>query len=161
MTLIFNLIVETTVVAMILFAAPRVSAAQQEEIGFIKSLVRERLEQAGVFEQWRKEFEEMDNFMVMGTPEATLVTIVKSYLLLKANAWEDREIFRRIEDERRLLLGSAPLPSPLTLHRYVRHRIDLEHRHATVPLSDEFVARAIRKAVSHFSTPRERIPQAR
>lgn len=149
----FNLTVIALAVTMILGAEIREAASQQGRIEFIKALLRERLEEAGVFDQWRREFQEMNAFMVMATPEATIVTIVESYVRLKASGRGEGEIFRWIEQQRSPI-GSGPLPVPLTLQSYIRYRVDLEHGHTTLPLTDDFIAGAIRKSFRYFSTTR-------
>lgn len=117
---------------------------------FIKSLLRERIEAGGVFDQWRNEFDSMTEMMVMGTPEAAIVTIAETYAMAKRKGWEDKAIFAAIE-QHRSQIGSGTLPSPLNLRTYIRYRLDIEHKtDGGIELTEEFVQSAIEKSLKYF-----------
>src|SRR5438552_317809 len=69
---------------------------------------------------------------VLGTPEATIVTIVESYISLKRLGIPESDILARIE-KHRSMIGAGTLPTPLTLQSYVRYRVSLEYAH-TAPV---------------------------
>ena len=58
---------------------------------------------------------------VLGTPEASIVTIVESYVQLSRLGFPEREILRRIE-KHRSMIGADTMPSPLTPEAVDRYR---------------------------------------
>lgn len=121
------------------------------KLEFIKVLLRERLEAAGIFNQWRDEFDQMTETAVMGIPEATIVTIVETYAELRRRpGWTDEAIFTAIERHRNTFIPGGQLPTPLTLTRYVSYRLELEHGHGDLRLTDEFIADAVRRSLVYF-----------
>ena len=118
---------------------------------FIKLLLRQRLEADGVFEQWLDEFNQMTEFQVMGTPEATLVTIVETYSeLRRRGGLTDEAIFTAIERHRSTPTEGGHLPNPLTLQSYVFYRVELEHGHGELRITDRYVADLIRSSLAYF-----------
>jgi hypothetical protein len=118
---------------------------------FIKSLLRQRLEGSGVFSQWRAEFNQMTDAMVMGIPEAAIVTIVETYTQFRSRpGWADEAIFDAIERHRSAFTLGGQLPSPLTLTGYVSYRLELEHGHGDLRLTDEVTANAVRQSLVYF-----------
>jgi hypothetical protein len=85
--------------------------------------------------------------VIMGLPEATIVTIVESYWMMKDMTTKtDKEIFESIERHRKILFPeSGPMPSPLTLSNYIKYRLNIEHSHG-VPISNKFIEDAIEMA---------------
>jgi hypothetical protein len=83
----------------------------------------------------------------MGLPEATIVTIVESYCMMKdMTTKSDKEILESIERHRKILFPeSGPMPSPLTLSNYIKYRLNIEHSHG-VPISNKFIDDAIEAA---------------
>lgn len=83
-----------------------------------------------------------------GLPESTIATIVETYAMLKKHGAADHEIFARIEAHR-AQIGSGEIPNLLNLGSYIQYRIEVEHSHG-VPVSDQFVAEAVRFCREHF-----------
>ena len=87
---------------------------------------------------------------VLGAPEASIVTIVESYVQLSRLGFPEPEILRRIE-KHRSMIGAYTMPSPLTLRSYIRYRVSLEYAHTT-PVSDASLDSSIRAARDYFGT---------
>ncbi|MEX2164012.1 MAG: hypothetical protein WD823_07190 [Sulfuricaulis sp.] len=83
-----------------------------------------------------------------GLPESGIATIVETFATLKKHGVPESEIFARIEAHRSSI-GSGRIPNPLSLESYIRYRIDIEHNHGA-PISEEFLAEAIRVCRQHF-----------
>jgi hypothetical protein len=126
---------------------PDVRAMTKSEL--IRSLLRERLEILGIFEQFRREFEATPYVVLMGVPEATIVVNVESYVAFKRQGLDDSAIFARIEAHRATLGATGVLPSPLTLETYIEYRLKLDHPEGSIPPG--FVRRAIQRSLEFFS----------
>lgn len=87
---------------------------------------------------------------VLGTPEATIVTIVESCIQLRRLGLPESEVLARIE-KHRSMIGSDIMPSPLTLRSYIRYRVSLEYAHAA-PVSDASLDSSIRAAQDYFGS---------
>jgi hypothetical protein len=96
-----------------------------------------------------KSFSEIE---LMGLPEATIVTIVKTYWQLKTEGLSDKKIFEAIENHRaRFDDDTGILPSQSTLSNYIKYRVRLEHhgdsiiRENLIDISDDFIDEAIKE----------------
>ena len=99
-----------------------------------------------------RDIDSLPEIELMGLPEATIITIVKTYWQLKTEGLSDEKIFEAIENHRaRFDDDTAILPSQLTLSNYIKYRVRLEHhgdsiiRDNLIDISDDFVDEAIKE----------------
>jgi hypothetical protein len=115
------------------------------KISLIKSLIKNRLP----FHE--NEIDSTPPAMLMGTPEATLVTIVETYWHFKIQGHNDETIFDAIESHRAKF---EPAPSgvshPVSLNNYVKYRLRLEHE-PTVEMTDDLVETCIQESNKFFA----------
>jgi hypothetical protein len=129
----------------------RVSSRQPSKTDLIRSLLKARLrddpmaKMAGVSPDTVDQQSDED---VLGAPEASIVTIVESYIQLSRLGFPEPEILRRIE-KHRSMIGADTIPSPLTLRSYIRYRVSLEYAHSA-PVSDASIDYSIRTAREYF-----------
>lgn len=86
--------------------------------------------------------------MLMGSAEATIVSIVEAWTQGRSRQIPEEQIFQFIEAHRSMA-AQGELPASPTLSSYVRYRIDLEHDHG-VPLSAAHIEHCIREAQQFF-----------
>jgi len=93
--------------------------------------------------------------VLMGLPEATIVTIVEAYWRMKVQDpyLSDKKIFEAIELQRSRFIDRTAMPSPLTLSSYVKYRVGLEHAYAT-SMMNAFVDQALEEADRVFNPGR-------
>lgn len=93
----------------------------------------------------------LNETMLMGLPEATIVTIVETYWKIKEDKnVDDKEIFEHIENIRSSTNGvRGNLPGTFTLFSYIKYRLDIDH-YVVVSLSDDFIKKAIEKTNQYF-----------
>ncbi len=121
------------------------------KIDLIRGLLKARLESdtmakmAGVTPDL---VDQQSNEDVLGAPEASILTIVESYVQLSRLGFPESEILRRIE-KHRSMIGADIMPSPLTLRSYIRYRVSLEYAH-TATVSDASLDSSIRAAREYF-----------
>jgi hypothetical protein len=68
----------------------------------------------------------MDDTVVMGTPEGTIVTIVDAYYVLRKRGCSSAEAIAAIENHRSTLIPGK-MPNGAHLDDYVKYRVRLEH----------------------------------
>ena len=85
---------------------------------------------------------------LMGTPEATIATIVETHATMKRQGVPEAQILELIENHRSMI-GSDRMPSPLTLRSYIRYRVSLEHS-ASAPVSDASLDSSIQETRVFF-----------
>lgn len=126
--------------------------SHEKKISLIRQLIKIRIQNDQLL---KKKYEgknvpevyDFPEIVIMGLPEATIVTIVESYWMMKdMTTKSDKEIFEVIERHRKTLFPeSGPMPSPLTLSNYIKYRLNIEHSHG-VPISNKFIDDAIEAA---------------
>lgn len=118
----------------------------------IKSLVRKRIQDDPFAKVLGIDVDALSDLELMGLPEATIVTIVETYYMMKHQEnLPDEEIFEVIEAHRSIMSGdTGTMPSPLMLSSYIKYRLSLEHSHG-VPISSKFVDEAIEEAKRFFA----------
>ena len=104
----------------------------------IRALIKRRLAEYGVLGDFGRDVNSMNRTALYGTPEATILVIVETYVALKKSGVADSAIFERIE-KHRARAGRGQLPQPLSLQSYVAYRIAMEHSHGA-PVPDDFIA---------------------
>lgn len=112
-----------------------------DKIKWIRALAKKRVIQdpvAGVQGFTPAMVEQLPPEILIGLPEGTLVTIVETFALLKAQEVSDADALQSIE-RYRSVIASGLLPSPLSLESYIEYRIDLEHSDCS-PLPDGHIA---------------------
>ncbi len=95
----------------------------------------------------KKDIDDMPEMVLMGLPEATLVSIVHQYWLLKIDKdRSDQNILKTIErDKGQLTIASNAMPSYESLASYIKYRLYLDHSDGA-PISENFIHAAIQKA---------------
>jgi len=126
--------------------------SHEKKINLIRQLIKTRVQNDQLL---KKKYEgknvpevcDFPEIVIMGSPEATIVTIVESYWMMKdMTTKSDKEILESIERHRkRIYPESGPMPSPLTLSNYIKYRLNIEHSHG-FPISNEFIDECIKKA---------------
>jgi hypothetical protein len=92
--------------------------------------------------------------MVMGLPEATVTTIVETWMELRRQGSSDKDIFELIEIHRSVLFGDEKRSPPQNIAEYVKYRLSIEHPDAAIsePLFKHMVVEAMRFFVFSKST---------
>ncbi|MBN1103473.1 MAG: hypothetical protein JXL84_08700 [Deltaproteobacteria bacterium] len=120
-----------------------------DKIALIREMVKERVE-GDPFAKHLVEVESLSEFELMSLPEATLVTIVESYMILtKKQGILPEEALGLIENHRSTL-RSGEIPRPLTLASYIKYRLALDHARG-ISIPEASVDRTIEKAKVFFS----------
>lgn len=119
-----------------------------EKIELIKTLAKKRVQNDPIASMLG-DIDELSKTMLMGLPEATIVTIVETWAILKIQGVREEDILKRIEAHRASFGDYGDLPKPLTLENYIKYRLDLEHRHGA-HISEEFIDYAIEVAKQQF-----------
>ena len=125
---------------------------KRTKIGLIRDLAKYRICNDNTLRQSGLTADVIDSepdLSILGLPEATLVTIVETYIGLKKQGVPDTEIFSLIEAHRALLIESDALPSRPTLRSYISYRLSLEHNHG-FPFTDIFLDYSIQEAEKYF-----------
>ena len=124
-------------------------AVSLDKIELIRNLAKKRVQNDPIASM----LGDIDSFsetILMGLPEATIVTIVETYWQLKNQGLSDKEILEAIENHRASFGGVGTLPSQLTLSNYIKYRVRLEHS-PSAPISDNFIDEAIKEATGAFA----------
>lgn len=126
--------------------------SHEKKISLMRQLIKIRVQNDQLL---KKKYEgknvpevyDLPEIVIMGLPEATIVTIAESYWMMKdMTTKSDKEILEVIERHRKTLFPeSGPMPSPLTLSNYIKYRLNIEHSHG-VPISNKFIDDAIEAA---------------
>jgi hypothetical protein len=126
--------------------------SHDKKINLIISLTKKRIYSDPFLKQRYEEdnieqIEKWPEILLMSIPEATIVSIVQTYWMIKHQTGaSDREILDAIERHRKTLFPeSGPMPSPLTLSSYIKYRLNMELSYG-VPISSEFIDQAIKEA---------------
>jgi len=122
------------------------------ENDLIRNLAKQRVRDdpmTGAFGFDENMVDSLGMMQLAGLPESTIVTIVKTYAMLKKHGLPDTEIFERIEAHRSAV-SSGEMPDPPNLKSYIQYRLELEHSHGA-PISEEFVVEAIRVCRQHYA----------
>jgi hypothetical protein len=117
----------------------------------IKSLAKERIKTDPSF--YSRGYSEsmidsLGTILLMGAPEATIVTIVETYALSQQSGASEEAILNHIENYRSQI-GAGSMPVPLNLETYIKYRIEIEHSHGA-PISEQFISRDIAIARNHY-----------
>jgi hypothetical protein len=110
-----------------------------EKLLLIRRLIEERMK-GSLFARWFLNVGDADDVTLMGTPEATIVTIVETYHVLREQGASAASALSAIEEHRSI---RSPRSSQIgsDLEAYVRSRVRLEHRSGK-QLSDRDISRA-------------------
>jgi len=125
-----------------------ISGVRPDKIELIRNLTKKRVENDPIASMLG-DIDSLPETMLMGLPEATIVTIVETWAILRKQGMGEEEILRRIEDYRASFGDYGDLPKPLTLQNYIKYRLGLEHAHGA-PISEEFIDYAIEAAKQTF-----------
>ncbi|HTQ30118.1 MAG TPA: hypothetical protein VMI53_02820 [Opitutaceae bacterium] len=136
----------------------KIPASNQERIVLIKRLIRLRcdhsLEAREVFATMGTNLEDFDDTIVLGMPEASIMSIVEQYLTGREfGATDDIAIpFLNQSHATLLSLAGLNLPEvtpPYSLERYLVHYLEHIHSHG-VPVDPSFVPIAIREVKAFY-----------
>ncbi len=119
-----------------------------KKIELIKTLAKKRVQNDPIASMLG-DINELPETILMSLPEATIVTIVETWAILKAQGVPEEDILKRIEAHRSSLGDYGDLPKPLTLENYIKYRLNLELG-PNVPLSEEFIDYAIEVAKQQY-----------
>src|SRR5260370_25368810 len=97
-----------------------------EKLWLVRKLLRERTKER-LFGRLFLNVQKMDDAVVMGTPEGTIVTIVETYHVLRRRGASATEAFAVIENHRSMLI-SGKMPNSADLYEYIKYRVRLEHK---------------------------------
>ena len=128
----------------------RVAEDPHMKIALIRDLVRRRAPEETVsqlFDNPHNVTEEVLLISIMGLPEATILTIVENQLLLEAEGLSEVDIFNA-QESHRSSAGTGDIPKNLTLFKYIKYRLTLEHPQAS--LSDDEIQFCINAARKFF-----------
>jgi hypothetical protein len=116
----------------------------------IKNLVRKRIQNDPIAKMLGN-VDDLPDSVLMGLPEATIVTIVETYCVMKQQAnLPDEVILEAIEAHRSTFGDTGTIPSLPTLSSYIKYRLSLEHPHGA-SISNTFVDKAIDEAKKFFT----------
>ena len=112
--------------------------------------------------RWSLDLSDVDDVILMGSPEATIVTIVESFHVRREQGASAASALSAIEEQRSITLPRASQIGS-DLEAYVRSRVRLEHRSGN-QLSDRDISRACflanALAERHLLQERESTPGA-
>ena len=80
-----------------------------EKLWLIRKLIEERTK-GSLSARWFLELSDVDDVILMGSPEATIVTIVESFHVLRANALAERHLLQERESTPGASAGEETLP---------------------------------------------------
>lgn len=109
----------------------------ERKVALVKRLLNERMK-SHWFRRLFVNPEKVDDFVVMGTPEGTIATIVETYMVMESGA-SDAEIFAWIENFRQ---PKGQMPQNIDVIRYILYRVRLEHGSGG-GITDNEIVRAI------------------
>jgi hypothetical protein len=126
------------------------------KIEVIKNLVKKRIQNDTALSTLEKpdtiSYITSDEKLLMGLPEATIVTIVATYLQFKNSGLSDKKIFEVIERHRDRFGNVGDMFLELTLSNYIKYRVKLEHSSGDeVPITDNFIEEAIKETIAAFN----------
>ncbi|MGE0558104.1 MAG: hypothetical protein AB7E73_15700 [Burkholderiales bacterium] len=131
-------------------------ASKAQEIDkneLIKELIQRRVRGDPVAKSMgftARTIDSLSDLQLAGTPEATIVTIVETWVLLRRAGARDADIFSRIEDHRSHVFPRGQMPTPLNLITYIKYRLILEHSRGA-PMPEVFVDSAIETAMQAYA----------
>ena len=128
----------------------KVTEEHHMKIALIRDLVRRRAPEETVsqlFDNPHNVTEEELFFSIMSLPEATILTIVENQLLLEAEGLSEVDIFNA-QESHRSAAGTGDIPMNLTLFKYIKYRLELEHPQKS--LSDDEIQFCINAARNFF-----------
>lgn len=112
------------------------SARTKEDL--VRELAKARIADdptAEIFGATPSTIEGLPPMVLMGLPEATIVTIVETYLTGRAQGLPEHQVFELMEAHRSMVAHGDP-PQPCDLMSYIKYRVEIEHGHgAPIPVS--------------------------
>jgi len=118
------------------------------KIELIKTLAKKRVQDDPIASMLG-DIDKLSKTMFMSLPEATIVTIVETWAILKRQGFGEEDVLKRIEAHRASFGDYGDLPKPLKLENYIKYRLELEHDHDAL-ISEEFIDYAIEVAKQQF-----------
>jgi hypothetical protein len=112
----------------------------EEKVQIVRRLVEERMKRSLLGRFLLPEVSDMSVEEAMGSPEATIVTIVEAYHNLRSIGASATEALTAIE-KFRSSLAPGQMPRGCTLEDYVKYRVRLEHKRG-VQMRDPEISRA-------------------
>jgi len=125
------------------------------KIDFIRKLAKMRIQNdpmAANFDIKAEDLDYLTDTMLLGLPEATIVTIVEIYWKIKEKEnIDNKTIFEYIEKIRTASdEAKINLPQSLTMFNYIKYRLNKEHS-SYLQIDDDFLKEAIYKTNQFFN----------
>ncbi len=115
----------------------------------IKNLLRKRIQNDPIAKMLGN-VDDLSTVQLMSLPEATIVTIVETYYMMKRQSNStDEGILEAVEEHRSMFGDKGTMPSPLTLSSYIKYRLNIEHSQGIL-INSKFVDEAIEEAIKCF-----------
>ena len=131
------------------------SKTQEDMFDIKTTLIKELFEER--FNQMKMPLylEDKSIKVIMGSPEATIVTIVETYFILKIKNMAEKDIFDKIEEHRNKMFGHTSgvehlMSKNMKLNEYIKYRIEKEYvsLKPQAGLTNEFIEEAIKRALA-------------
>jgi hypothetical protein len=97
-----------------------------DKMWLVRKLVEERTKQSFFGRLFQNDIKKMDDAVLIGTPEGTVVTIVETYYALRKGGASAAQAFAAIEDHRSTAMPGR-MPPCADLNDYIKYRVRLEH----------------------------------
>ena len=110
-----------------------------DKVRLIRALVEQRTKEV-FFGRLFFDGKSVGDEVILGTPEATIVTIVETYYSLLASGFSAAEVLAQIEHHRSTVILGL-MPNCTELEDYVNYRVRLEHKRGR-QISDHDIGRA-------------------
>lgn len=91
----------------------------------IRELIKHRFAYMGLGDGFGGDVDALSFPRLMGTPEATLVTIIRTFDKLSPSLGEPKALLRI--EQHRSRMTSGVLPKPLNIQSYIKYRLLIEH----------------------------------
>ncbi|HMN50775.1 MAG TPA: hypothetical protein PKB01_01775 [Xanthobacteraceae bacterium] len=121
---------------------PFVGFLPTQKLWLVRKLLSERISSSGFFARIFLKVDSMTDTVVIGTPEATVVSVVERYLVLRSMGLDDADAIAEIETYRSAIVAGRSRFSR-KIDEYVRYRVRLEHKSGR-QISDADILRAQR-----------------
>ena len=143
---------------------------QEGRSRFVRRIVRERfaadpLAQLSA-DMAGQDINSIPEFMVMSTPDASLIRIAERFVGGQQKGLSDQQIIQMIHMEFKTAMeGQSPfpfpsVPQPIDLWGYARYFLDSQHGHGA-PLSDDYIDYVFRETFRFYNfsgSPRRTVP---
>jgi hypothetical protein len=120
-----------------------------EIIGLTRKLARERVK-CNPFLRMLGNIDELSDIQLMGLPEATIITIIQTYYVLRTGGLSEDEALYAIESHRAIIGGGGGKKKFLGLKNFIEYRLTLEHSHG-IGLESDYIEKVMIEATKIFA----------